>query len=375
MNDEDDWGESALIRALRAPGTPHELIGEDDAIAAFRAASNQRTAPRRSRFLRRLGLGATTTVIAIGLPGGVAAAAFQNALPDALQHFAHRALAPLGVPDTVAPTPDVNVRASDPPENSRLSRPPATAPPSSADPAPEGSGISAPTPTSAASQAPQGPDAVSGAEAGPTPSTAPTRTASASPTRSPDRGGQASTIKVSASALRVRAGSSVTVTVSVTSSTGEPWTGPLAMIAQSADGRRQTVARTQSDDTGAASITTPAIVRTTRFWVKAGGSFSRGIRVVLVPRLEAHYSNGQLAISADDVCAGDRVVVSREHHGQIAAVTLNPSGQAVMPVEPEAHAVRYSVRLPATAGHAGTRAFIVVPRQAASPTPRSSSLP
>jgi len=108
--EQDDWEDSPLVRALRAPGTPAELAGEERIVAAFRATSR-----RRLGVVRRLGTGGTAAVAIIALSGGVAAA-YTNRLPDPVQRIAHTTLAKVGVPapqpmPLVAAPPDADDRS------------------------------------------------------------------------------------------------------------------------------------------------------------------------------------------------------------------------------------------------------------------------
>lgn len=100
-----------LIKALTVSGHPHERVGRDAALAAFRAVNKQpRSAGlgarshtagpgRRPRHLLSTRLAA---VAAAGFAAivGVTAAAYAQALPASVQHIAHSVFAPLGVPNS-----------------------------------------------------------------------------------------------------------------------------------------------------------------------------------------------------------------------------------------------------------------------------------
>ena len=353
MNGEDQWDESGLIRALRAPGTQQELAGEEDVVAAFRAAVRQ----RRGARLRRLGVGGTTAAVVIGLSGGFAAAAYTNALPDPAQHIAHRALGSLGVPDTSASNPDDVTPApatSGGAGHQGLGTPPAGGTESS--PAP------APAPSSAASTAP-GPAPTPTGSASPAPSApSPSAPSSPPPTGDPDTPQRAASVSASAPVSRVEEGASVPIAVSVTSTAGGAWADRLVtLVAEPANGSRRVVGHARTDDRGNASITTPAILRTTRFWIVANGAHSEGIRVVVVPDLEARYSNGQILVSTSQTWAGDTVVVSVKGDG-VARLTLDSSGEGVVAVTSARRPILYGVRLPGTAAHASAHTVVTVPR-------------
>lgn len=98
-----------LFAALTADGRPDELADRDAALAAFRAASlrdtaNRRTWLRGSTAFRRpfTALPGRLAVAAAGITvvAGVTAAAYTQALPAPVQQVAHTVFAPLGVPNS-----------------------------------------------------------------------------------------------------------------------------------------------------------------------------------------------------------------------------------------------------------------------------------
>ncbi len=94
-------GESAdaavdeVVSALTAPPTAAELTGEEQAVAAFRAAR-----ARRSSVLLRTSVGAATTGLVLSITG--AAAAYTGHLPTSVQRVAHHLLGRVGVPQPTA---------------------------------------------------------------------------------------------------------------------------------------------------------------------------------------------------------------------------------------------------------------------------------
>ena len=114
MNTPSERGMDQLISALTADGRPDELAGRDDALAAFRAAT-QRAATEQTIRQRRFApfrrpltgwLPPRLTVIAAVAAVVVAvivAAAYTQALPGPVQDAAHSVLAPLGVPGRPQP--------------------------------------------------------------------------------------------------------------------------------------------------------------------------------------------------------------------------------------------------------------------------------
>ena len=89
-----------VLGAAAAPGSPDELVGEDRAVAAFRATRRPAEEPSgRSRGVRI----ATLVTAALLVLGGVAGAVSTGALPDGAQSVAHDALGAVGV-SVPAPT-------------------------------------------------------------------------------------------------------------------------------------------------------------------------------------------------------------------------------------------------------------------------------
>jgi len=94
--------EAALRRALNEPPSDDELAGWDAVATAYRSTLRS-TRPRRLRLAAALPLSAATAA-AVLLPAGAVAAAYTGRLPAHVQHWAHRALAPIGVPSHRHPT-------------------------------------------------------------------------------------------------------------------------------------------------------------------------------------------------------------------------------------------------------------------------------
>lgn len=107
----EEFEDSALVRALRAPGTPEELAGEARFVAAFRSAHAEHTVvptDRGGRFGRvvgRIGVGGAALIATVSLTGGMAAAAYTQRLPHSVQAIAHDAFGGVGVPPARPLTP------------------------------------------------------------------------------------------------------------------------------------------------------------------------------------------------------------------------------------------------------------------------------
>lgn len=103
----DRPGLADLLEAARAPGTPEELAGEKEVVAAFvahrkRAARAQR---RRTPARIRAVLVPATTGLALLILTGTAVAARTGNLPQEAQQHAHRLFSALGVPEPRTGTP------------------------------------------------------------------------------------------------------------------------------------------------------------------------------------------------------------------------------------------------------------------------------
>ncbi|MBM2615334.1 hypothetical protein JIG36_07125 [Actinoplanes sp. LDG1-06] len=99
---------AALLEAARAPGTPEELAGEKEMVAAF-TAHRKRAARsvRRQRTARiRAALVPATIGLALLILTGTAVAARTGNLPQEAQQHAHRLFSALGVPAPGTGTPD-----------------------------------------------------------------------------------------------------------------------------------------------------------------------------------------------------------------------------------------------------------------------------
>lgn len=110
----EEFEDSALVRALRAPGTPEELADEARFVAAFSAARPPVTPGGRGgrgglgrggRIVGRIGVGGAALLATVTLTGGMAAAAYTQRLPHSVQAIAHDAFGGVGVPPARPLTP------------------------------------------------------------------------------------------------------------------------------------------------------------------------------------------------------------------------------------------------------------------------------
>jgi hypothetical protein len=108
-------GVARVLGAAAAPGHSDELVGQDQALAAYRVASSARRPRRRARGLRLAAL----VSAGLFLLGGVAGAVSTGSLPDGAQSVAHDALGAVGVsvpaPTSRAPRRLSPARRSPPP--------------------------------------------------------------------------------------------------------------------------------------------------------------------------------------------------------------------------------------------------------------------
>lgn len=117
MSTDPDHGLDRLISALTAPGQPDELARREEARAAFRSAGQaggneptipppRRPVPLRGRLPGSLRLRLTTlAAAAVIVIAGVTTCAYTRMLPGPVQDVAHSVLAPLGVPGRAQPGP------------------------------------------------------------------------------------------------------------------------------------------------------------------------------------------------------------------------------------------------------------------------------
>ncbi|MFT4288625.1 hypothetical protein [Nocardioides sp.] len=403
-SEQDDWKDSALVRALRAPGTDAELAGEERAVAAFRAASL-----RHRGVVRRLGTSGTAAVAILALSGGVAAAAYTNRLPDPVQRIAHTTLAKVGVP---APQPAPLVAApSKDTESETGPSTPAGAPTSAR---PTGKSTRSPSPTRPSETAtktsvnsaavplpsPSEPEPTSeSSAASPSASLTPSSTRSASPsssatssvsptsTTTPSSSGsptasptgstgpslppRAAAVTIDLTSRRVDEGGSVLVTGVVTDAAGKPMSGrPVRLLGKSAaQPGRQVLTRGRTDAAGAVTLLSPGLADTSRLRLRTKGARSVAIRVVVVPPLAAAYADGRVTVTTSSAHSGETVTLRARPAGTSVEAILDQTGQASFSVVAEEQVVSYDLLLAASPRHAAARVTLVVPQ--ASPSPGS----
>ncbi len=373
----DQWDGDELVRALRAPGTPRELAGEERYVAAFRDTRTARTSrsnvsPLR-RGVRRLGTGGTAIVIAVGLSGGVAAAAYTNHLPDPVQRVVHEALG--------APAPEVDRTPDAAPHRPRHT-PPASQSPTTAPASPSTSPATpTPTPTEAPTEEPtRAPtSAPTGAPTGepPTPSATPTAepteepTPTATPTPPPP---VPATVTMAGTSHRAAPGEAVTLSGTVTAADGTPVPGQPVHLQVRGPGRWRTVADATADASGAVSFSTPPAEATARYRILGAPRVRSEVwRVVLVPTLSATASGDEISATAAGGRPGDVVRLFRQGPHRLLAAgrdRLDQDGHVTFVVDARSTTTTYAVRLLATTAHARAATRLTV----APVTPASVSI-
>ncbi|MFT4009486.1 MAG: hypothetical protein QM655_05525 [Nocardioidaceae bacterium] len=380
-NDKTDddlsvWRDEPLVRALRAPGTSAELVGEQEIVTAYRRAM-----PRRGfgRVVGRLGVGGTTIVTTIALSSGVAAAAFTQSLPDPVQSIAHDVLGPIGVPaaphrakPAAQPPVSSGPASSASPSPSSSATPDATGTPASPDGARRAgaSGSSKaspganPTPTASASPG-SGPSATPTTGSSTGPSAGPTT----GPTTEPITGRRVpAAVSVATSAARVLPGEGVTVTGVVTSNDGTTLGNRAVRLKLRVPGTSGWVVVSQgrTDTDGSYSLTSPGLTKTSILRVVAGHKKTRSepVRVVVEASLSATWSNGLVSITSAGAQPGDTVTVLRRQGGRLVKtdqVALDRDGTALLPAQQRRKAYKLWLRLPATKLHGKAVVVVQVP--------------
>jgi hypothetical protein len=377
-DDLDMWDDDPLVRALRAPGSSDELAGEDDALAAFRAAVPRRS---RRRLARRMGTGAGTLAVAVALSGGVAAA-YTHTLPDPVQRVAHSWFGDIGVgaptAARVAPTHRNRPHSGHGPGNrvapvaGRATAPttggttpnPVVSPGASARPAtkqtprPAGQPSHSTQPTAAAQPTP-----VTSPKPTPTPSSPPR------PRLVP------AAVSGTVSAQRVAAQASVTLSGRLTTSSGAAVPGRRVIAQWRPAGQHQRwapIGSARTDSDGNVAITTPALSRSTHLRLKAPHRVHSEVStVVVVPTVEASIArNGKsynVTITSSGLQPGDTVVVARRlrgHHTVVGRVRVDGSGTARLTIAvPKRKNVTFHVLTRRTASHAAAATTFVAPRR------------
>jgi hypothetical protein len=411
-------GIDPLIKLLTSEGTPSELAGEADALAMFRAAgaaadaaagAAARTAAANAATDRHARPAVTADPPAPGspvpgptVPGGprpatvrslhawrrpgrliavaalaaaaaVMTAAYSANLPAPVQHVAYRALGFAGVPDA----PETSGHPGGAGTAGAPSGPGATArtggsgsdggqPGSSASPAP---GQSAqPTPSGPSPQ-PSSPAPGHGHSPSPTPTPTPTPTPSTPPP-------VPAALTISASAVKIIAGGSVSLTGLLTDADGAPVPNQTVTLLQHDAGVPGWVPAGQgtTDSTGTATVLVTSLGTDAGFRFRGpNGTHSGHVRVVVIPVVSLtaipgnRPGNERLIVSAP-YAAGSEAILQVRAGGTWRTLRSRPidsTGQALFGVGLQRHQRIYRVVVPRTVQHArGISNPAVVPARA-----------
>ncbi|MGK2875794.1 MAG: hypothetical protein ACSLEW_09170 [Nocardioides sp.] len=355
-----EYDDNDLVRALRAPGTPSELAGEEAIVAAYRSEHR-----RRGGLVRRLGLGGTTAVLVIGLSGGVAAAAWTNLLPDPVQDVAHGAFGSIGVPKPAGPDPEVDAAADPlPSEESAATSSTPTTPDTPGDIA---STSESPGPTSQATveqpsqeptSTPTSPPGTSQPGQAPTPSGSPSAPQTSVPTPKPEA------VTAKASAATVSEGGSVSVAGVVTDEAGKAMPDrAVALVVRTANSSWRVVAHTRTDSIGAVTLASPALAASTSLRLVTGGIHSDVVRIGVKPALSATWADGVITVRSSSSWAGEqvRLMVGKR---VLDTATLGATGDSTIAVQSRKIPMKVRVTLKATPQHRPATSTVVVPKMA-----------
>lgn len=357
------FAEDPVVRALTAPGTAAELANEPAALAAYRS-----TGPRRLRLLRRVGTGGTALAVTLLASGGVAAAAYREALPSPLQSAVHAVLGPIGVP-APAPrhasaqhTPKVHQHASAPtlPVAATSMAPPSTpptVPAHSAGPARHpASGHATKQPHHQAPAAGPGRGSPTPAATTPPASVSPAPSPSSSPTLPP----QPATVTADLNQQKVPVGGTVELSGQLTDANGRPVPHHRARVwERDPGGDWRVLAITESGDQGTVTVKIGALEHNERLQLRSDHKRSPALPVVVLPSMTASAArNGAadtVSVSTHGGDPGDQLQVWRKLEGQwrrVQTVSLDPDGGATITVHaPKQHPKWLRLILPRTAEH------------------------
>jgi hypothetical protein len=408
-------GIDPLIKLLTSEGTPAELAGEADALAMFRAASAAASAaatdgqappavtaspsgtPPAGPTTPSAGPGPTVpggprpatvrslhawrrpgrliAAVAVAAAAAVVTAAYTADLPRPVQHVAYRALGFAGVPDA----PKTSGQPGGAGTAGAPSGPGSTArtggsgsdggqPGRSASPAP--GQTASPSPSGPASPAPgRGHSPGGGHGPGPTPSPAPTPTPSTPPP-------VPAALTISASAVKIIAGDSVSLTGLLTDADGNPVPGRTVTLLEHDAGVPgwQPAGQATTDDSGTATVPVPSLGTDAGFRFRGpDGTHSGHVRVVVIPAvsLTAGPGNrpGNERLTASAPYASGSVAILQVRAGgtwrTLRSRTIGTTGQVIFGVKLQRHQRIYRVVVPRTVQHArGISNPAVVPARA-----------
>jgi hypothetical protein len=408
----EEFEDTPLVRALRAPGTPEELADEARFVAAFSAAHQSvahsgrggRTR-RRGRVVGRVGVGGAALIATVTLTGGMAAAAYTQRLPHLVQVIAHDAFGGVGVPParpvspqtraprpTPTPTPTPSATASGRPEDRRTpddkpSPRPGGRPSTGDDASVDTDGTA--TPDAAGTTATGSPSSAGTPSTGA--STGPTSPGTDAPTAgSPTTPVVATSVGATASARRIVTGGRASVT-GVVRDHGDLVEGAEITLLQRHGTSGWTRAGTAvTGEEGTAIFATGPLVETTTFRfrveVDTDGDteadrvlLSRMRRIGVQPILTLSSSGPVIDVRTLGAGSGDAITINRRAaDGRLVRIgirRLDDQGNASYDLSAWTGRVRVLVRVLGTSTHTAVQRWITVrvPRvPSATPSPSAS---
>jgi len=379
----EEFDEEALMRALRAPGSPTELAGEQTYRDMFRAAQSTTTAvvPTTAggrTAVRRLGAGTTLAVVVALATGGVAAAYSSN-LPAPVQRAVHSVLSPLGVPAAEpkrrvvethpSPEPEPEVPVPSAPPVVRPSSDPSAHP--SKTPSPSETADPSPSTDPSASESPvlpsESPTDVPSSSESTDPSTSPSPSETPSPTTPPAPVPATVNITSAGAGSKVAPGGTAVVTGRVVAADGTPVPDAQVVLQQrgTSGWQRVGIARTAAD--GTVSVATGPVQRSTQVRLKTSKVRSAPWNLVVQPSVTATAQTAgtvsAVSVRVTGGQAGDRLLLVTTRSGQVVqegAATLGAGGSVRFEVAAPKLDRWYVVQLPATAGHAAAQVRVLV---------------
>ncbi|MDQ6522388.1 hypothetical protein RB608_02200 [Nocardioides sp. LHD-245] len=406
----DEFEESALVRALRAPGTLEELAGEERFVAAFRRA--RRSPVRGGRVIGRIGVSGAALLAAVTLTGGVAAAAYTQRLPHSVQAIAHDAFGGVGVPpERAVATPPEPRTARPAPEPSASEQAGARRSPSAAR-SPRAGDRDSPAVESSVETAPG--DAVDTAAPDPSGSASESAGTATDPTTDPTSDTSSDTapsgpsttppdppvtvptsVSVTTSVRRVVTGGRASVTGLVLDD-GEPVVGEqVDLFQRSAAGRWSEIASAVTGADGAATFATGSLAENAFFRIRVEVDTdgddepdrvlqSRKRRIGVQPALTLSATGPVVSVHTLGAGPGDAFTVSRRAtDGRLVRIgirQIDDQGGASIDLSSYTGRVRILVRVLRTSTHTAVKRWVTVrvprePKAPQTPTPTPSSTP
>ncbi|TQK72090.1 hypothetical protein [Nocardioides sp. SLBN-35] len=407
----EEFEDSALVRALRAPGTPEELADEARFVAAFSAArppvaTSGHGGPgglgglgRGGRIVGRIGVGGAALLATVTLTGGMAAAAYTQHLPHSVQAIAHDAFGGVGVPPARPLTPTTRAPRATPtptPSASESERPEDRRTPDASRSARPGERSSAGGDASVGTTGSATTDATGTTATGsPSGSGSPSATGSTGPTSpgtddpatgTPTPPVTATSVGATTSVRRVVSGGRATVTGLVRDDGDLVEGAEVTLLERHAGGGWTRAGSAVTGQEGTAIFATGPLVETTtfRFQVEVDSDddgepdrvlLSRKRRIGVQPILTLTSTGSVVDAHAAGAGTGDAITISRRTaDGRLVRIgirRLDDQGNASYDLSELTGRVRVQVRVLRTSSHTAVQRWITVrvPRIPKTPPP------